>query len=225
MGMNDRIRPKPLLNALADGSAGAVTRLFVSLIVGLLLVSAASCLSYVLSAAFPPSYYRGSPGVRISDEIAVTIFLLGALAYVLLLFRIWSRHGRSRAIWLGVVNTVVIWVVVILLCILVDAAFSGDEEFLITAVITGGIATTLAAWLRLYRRHAGGRPLHDESGIIDLRCPGCDYRMVGLNEARCPECGQQYTLDELVRKQDFDLLRQRRATPLPPVEHISAPEK
>ncbi len=32
----------------------------------------------------------------------------------------------------------------------------------------------------------------------DLPCPKCGYNLRGLREARCPECGTQYTLDELL---------------------------
>lgn len=30
-----------------------------------------------------------------------------------------------------------------------------------------------------------------------VACPDCGYNMTGLHHARCPECGTQYTLDEL----------------------------
>lgn len=30
-----------------------------------------------------------------------------------------------------------------------------------------------------------------------LACPHCGYNLTGLHEARCPECGTQYTLNEL----------------------------
>ncbi len=32
----------------------------------------------------------------------------------------------------------------------------------------------------------------------DLPCPNCEYNLTGLREATCPECGTQYTIDELV---------------------------
>jgi hypothetical protein len=39
------------------------------------------------------------------------------------------------------------------------------------------------------------------AGPIDLnaalRCAGCGYSLIGLSEARCPECGRKQTLDEL----------------------------
>lgn len=40
--------------------------------------------------------------------------------------------------------------------------------------------------------------LGSESTGRALRCPKCTYDMRGLRDARCPECGTQYTLDELV---------------------------
>jgi predicted Zn-ribbon and HTH transcriptional regulator len=30
-----------------------------------------------------------------------------------------------------------------------------------------------------------------------MACPNCGYNLTGLREARCPECGSQFTLDEL----------------------------
>ena len=29
-------------------------------------------------------------------------------------------------------------------------------------------------------------------------CPRCGHNMTGLTQARCPECGSQYTLDALI---------------------------
>ena len=35
-------------------------------------------------------------------------------------------------------------------------------------------------------------------GVGGVACPACGYNLTGLREARCPECGAQYTLDQLV---------------------------
>jgi hypothetical protein len=32
-------------------------------------------------------------------------------------------------------------------------------------------------------------------------CPKCSYNMAGLGEARCPECGSRFTLDQLIAEQ------------------------
>lgn len=31
-------------------------------------------------------------------------------------------------------------------------------------------------------------------------CPACGYNLSGLTHCRCPECGQEYTLEELWRR-------------------------
>lgn len=38
----------------------------------------------------------------------------------------------------------------------------------------------------------------------ELICPKCGYALVGLTTARCPECGEQYTLDQLFLLQQPD---------------------
>jgi len=39
------------------------------------------------------------------------------------------------------------------------------------------------------------------AGSQVLVCPACGYNLTGLKEARCPECGLQMTLDQLVAAQ------------------------
>jgi hypothetical protein len=38
-------------------------------------------------------------------------------------------------------------------------------------------------------------------GASDIVCPVCGYRMTGLREARCPECGAGFTIEQLVAAQ------------------------
>lgn len=66
--------------------------------------------------------------------------------------------------------------------------------------IGGGAA--IVSWLVsaciLWRR--GGRPAQDIAGMNAAElviCPKCGYALNGLREARCPECGEAYTLDGL----------------------------
>ncbi|MDB5294009.1 MAG: hypothetical protein JWL69_5250 [Phycisphaerales bacterium] len=35
----------------------------------------------------------------------------------------------------------------------------------------------------------------------DVVCPNCEYNLTGLTSTRCPECGTQFTLDELMAAQ------------------------
>ena len=40
-----------------------------------------------------------------------------------------------------------------------------------------------------------------ERGTDTVSCPICAYNMTGLREAKCPECGAIFTLDELLTSQ------------------------
>ncbi len=72
------------------------------------------------------------------------------------------------------------------------------------AIVFGGI-TLVASWLILvafvWRESSGERERRISTtfvcGRVPLACPRCDYDMRGLNQARCPECGTEYTLDGL----------------------------
>ncbi len=203
---------KSLWRELADGTAGVVVRLAVSLAVGLSLLAMAMIVSWPLSVLLEPSprYGIGSGRLwtfRATDEAIGVALILAGVVYVGALYWIWSRHRNSRPIWLAAAMTVGTWVAVLAACVGIDELFRGDEEALYTAVCSVAGAVTLLIWLQIWRRYAGGRVLYGQDGQIDLRCPQCEYRMVGLSQARCPECGQQYTIDELVAKQDFEALR------------------
>ena len=39
------------------------------------------------------------------------------------------------------------------------------------------------------------------AGTDAVLCPNCGYNMTGLREARCPECGSVFTIDQLVSGQ------------------------
>jgi hypothetical protein len=39
------------------------------------------------------------------------------------------------------------------------------------------------------------------AGASDIVCPMCGYHMTGLREARCPECGATFTLEQLLSVQ------------------------
>lgn len=38
-------------------------------------------------------------------------------------------------------------------------------------------------------------------GVRTVACPICSYNLTGMREARCPECGATFTLDELLTAQ------------------------
>lgn len=55
-----------------------------------------------------------------------------------------------------------------------------------------------------------------------LFCPKCNYNMTGLYEARCPECGERFTLDQLMAAQQRNRLAEELS---PPRQESSGPAK
>lgn len=78
------------------------------------------------------------------------------------------------------------------------------------APLEGGIAAFVGSaaapllWLMATAfiwREGAGDVVRRADGRASVVCPACGYNLAGLKEARCPECGGQYTLDELFARQ------------------------
>jgi len=201
-------RRTSLFADLRSGDAGPGVRVFVSLALGSLLCGLAAgipCYLAVISAAF------GRPGmsgnrfvVSVKEEVLLVSFLLAAVVYLVALYWLWSKPLHHRGFWLAGALTVGIWLVTIPLCIGCEVFLARDEELVIFAVVCMGIAATLFAWVQVWRRYGQGRPVLDAAGQFDVRCPACNYSMIGLYDTRCPECGEKLTLDQLLQRQGFD---------------------
>jgi hypothetical protein len=190
-----------------------LVRTVVSLALGGVFAAGALVLSFLLAAVVPAwsdSYRRGpSP----TDELVATMLALTSLLYIGALVWIWTRNPRNprhefwRALWM----TVLVAATVVVLGFFIDNSdtFRGAFDVLISALLCLGGAAVLLIWLQAVRRFARGRPLRDPDGLLDVRCPTCGYRMVGLHESRCPECGTAYTLDDLLSRQEFVTKRDR----------------
>lgn len=204
-----------LWRELADGTAGPVIRLFVSLGLAALLSGLSMGGAYLLAALNPDwNRYtrfipRGGPfatptGVSPDDELVGFLFLISGAVYLIAMAWLWSRNMKQRAFWYAGFVTVAMWALCIGLCVFIEEAVRGGEEMLIGCVVFMTIAGMFFVWVQAWRRYGRGRSkLHHEDGKLDVRCPECDYRMVGLHESRCPECGATFTLDELLSRQMF----------------------
>ena len=54
----------------------------------------------------------------------------------------------------------------------------------------------------IWRETDAERKLRQQSAHVDvLTCPTCGYNLTGLSEARCPECGAKFTLNDLYANQ------------------------
>ena len=111
-----------------------------------------------------------------------------------------AEHGSLVGL-MGV--SIGIGVITVVGAILTDRALRFQEEFLIAAVICLGVAAFVAVWLppiaRLELHSVRGR-----DGEVRVYCPKCGYSLVGLTELRCPECGERFTLDQIIAAQSYN---------------------
>ena len=119
----------------------------------------------------------------------------------------WVFVWRSVVRWTPnrVIFTFVMGVVAILLTLvfgLLIAVITREDEM--AYFFGGGVApvfwvfTTILIW----RESAGERRARlTAAGVDTVACLVCGYNMTGLSEARCPECGARFTLDQLLGAQ------------------------
>lgn len=67
----------------------------------------------------------------------------------------------------------------------------------LTAVVLW-IILTILAWRETPAERAARMSRADADALV---CPTCGYNLTGLREPRCPECGTQFTLNELYASQ------------------------
>ena len=192
-----------LWRQLSEGSADFGAQLIVSVAAGALLTALACAAAFLVASA--------SVGSRVDDEVILFCFFIAALVYVGVLYWIWSRSISKRAVLLTAAVTIGLWLIVGGLSILV-ANVLRSGEVLATSFFFAGAGATVMLWLTMWRRFSGGKSLRTVEGEIDVRCPTCDYSMVGLSTTECPECGQHLTIDQLIAKQNYEALAPKTAS-------------
>ena len=187
---------------LLNGRAGVAARIVVNLVIAIALGGICPIVAYLL-AAFVPAWGRGYGwGVHPSDELIAGVIVAGAGTFVIATVWLWA--GKWRGVLRPTVYTVGIGMLTASLVVLAAANFRGEVELVVVGLILLGIAAVIIVWIGPIYRLARGRPVRNLSdGLGNVHCPRCNYRMVGLSESRCPECETQYTLDELLAKQNF----------------------
>jgi hypothetical protein len=203
---DDAAPPAPLWRELVDGTAGWGVRLVVNLAVAAVMGGLVPILAYLLAAANRDWRYAYSgAGVYPREELIGFLAAVAGGGFLAATAWLWSRSGRRRPVFWPVVLTIAVALVTVVLCVIADDNLRGDSELVVGGLITLAGASLILIWLQAFRRRGPRwRPLRDRhDGLADVRCPSCNYRMVGLTESRCPECGTAYTLDELIARQGF----------------------
>jgi hypothetical protein len=170
-----------------------MSRLLVRLLLALIMLLAAPVVCVAICIVtwefWRPRFYEA---LFASELISAGLFVAA-----------WTLVWRSQVAWTpsrkALTMLSVLWSVgIAFLPGMLLAMVTQDED---VGIVFGGlfwllawVASTTLIW-RETARERGAR-LHT-LGYGTVICPGCSYNMTGLREARCPECGTQYTLDEL----------------------------
>lgn len=146
---------------------------------------------------------------RFPDALAlwITNLLCGGVL-VLAWCAIWRQLVRwtsARRLWtIASIFLAMVPAAAMVLLLSLTMRFSPDE---IAAVFSAMIwapawlACTALVW-RETRLERIGRLRR--LGADAIPCPACGYNLTGLREARCPECGSQFTLEQLLASQRRD---------------------
>jgi hypothetical protein len=177
-----------------------MTRTVARLILAMLLLPCTGAVFLLLFVVLVANNSGPGPGPAVG-RLLVMWFLLYVFvgAYWILLWRdmvMWNRRRVTRTA-LATVLSFAGGVVVALVCVTVNrqvplpfAVMVGGGTVPITWVLSTVLIWRETAAERLGRLTAYGMPV--------LACPLCGYNLAGLTEARCPECGSSFTLEQIL---------------------------
>lgn len=174
-----------------------MSRLVAKLLLAMLMMPAGVVVYLILFQIF----YRSVSTYRY--EMAWTIATIGTwlftAGYWFALWRgqvIWSRQ-RIRHTVLATVGAIVVGTGV---GYLIGASTGSDFQNFLAGL--SSIILALICSVLVWRETPAERAARFKSANADaLVCPSCGYNLTGLTTARCPECGTQYTLNELLAAQ------------------------
>lgn len=143
--------------------------------------------------------------VRVDDDFVLLGLTIGGAGWCGVLVKLWSGYARWRRTLTTIFSVLVIWLITVPLCVLIDMVLR-QGEFLIVSILLFAIALSSLIVATAAYRGLGGKPLHEKQ-MVRVHCPTCGYSMVGLETCVCPECGEHFTIDELIGAQDYAALR------------------
>lgn len=204
--MTDPVPTPSFWRLLRDNRIGFGTRLTLSLVSGLVLVAAAMFGAWMIAAGFSPRQTYGSSRLfyfRVTDEQVFSCLGIAGLIWLATLAGIWGGFEQRRYLTRAVLGTIGIVVVCVFVGVAVDEVVRSEEEFLIAGIVLIGAAGVVMLWLSAVHKARRRRAVVGADDLINVFCPECGYSMIGLHEPRCPECGATFTLDELIRRQNY----------------------
>jgi hypothetical protein len=141
---------------------------------------------------------RSDANAAVAATIATCAYMV---AYWILLWRgavNWTQQRLRRT----TAMTLVAALAGVIVGVAIAAVLPYDKELgACGGVLSGAIVwiiLTILAWRETPRERAERL---SRAGADALVCPTCGYNLTGLSESRCPECGAQFTLNELLAGQ------------------------
>lgn len=190
-------------------------------------VPAKAALSLASGAALAAIMLAGIGMLGLFDRSLIRIFsepvglscavALGGFLWCVVLSLIWGTYQRVKNLFRLALTILGLWLVASMGAAWVESAHprSPAAPLLRAGFMLAAFAGMLIVLARAGYQKFGARAVIDDAGDVRVNCPRCGYSMRGLSECRCPECGTLYTLDALIRLQDYDSrgLRQISSSP------------
>ena len=158
------------------------------------------------------------------DESVFATLLLATVVWLASLWFIWNPVRHARLVVRPIIGTLIIAVFTLLGVFIAAEIISSDAELVLAGLVLCGGALVVFMWLAALQRLIQGRSVIGPDRQVDVHCPSCGYSLIGLRELRCPECGTRFTIDELIRAQDYARPQQQKDTVAPPESTPQIPE-
>lgn len=192
------------LRLIARRDRGIAVRIFVSIGATFLMIGVALIAAYVL-AMFHQQYdaRRGYYYMHVRDADLAMSFAGAAAVWGGLLWWIWRGQGRQNSLINPIVGTFVVAGAAFGIGVALDEFVRREEEYLIGATVLIAGAVISIIWMRYVTAFLRGNPVLGRDRQVNVICPECGYSLVGLNSLRCPECGETFTIDQLILAQGY----------------------
>ena len=175
-----------------------MTRTVARLILAMLLLPLTGAVFLILAVALIATSPSGPPALgRLLLLWSVVYAFVGA--YWVLLWRDMVTWNRRRVALTALATVLSIGGGVAVAVGIVGVGRQVPPQ--VATMVGGGTVpiTWVLSTVRLWREPAGERLGRlTAHGMPAIACPLCGYDLAGLTEARCPECGSSFTLEQIV---------------------------
>ena len=165
----------------------------------------AAALALLAGAIFAVWFYSHvlTKGYVRDMNVAIALAFAGVI-WLLTIYVIWRPIRRGRLFILPITGTLAIALAVIGGGITITEVLRvRDEDLLIAALVLLGLTGTVFVWLPIVFHLQCRRRIFGPDNLVRVNCPTCGYSLIGLRDLRCPECGSEFTIDELIRAQNY----------------------